>query len=225
MPLPRPASASAECKSCRRVSLRMATWCTFPSGCFTETITMPFSKRCGTPGGGKSVGDAWYFDVKSPVFMRLFCGPGRGGRTHTTLRSPDFESGASASSAIPGIKNNITHGTISPHQEQDYLSSAAVKSLQRRERHRGGCALPQGKMKSECIEQLQKEIAEEFAAGARADEVRKASRRSTHGRAKTLYDIGLRKHRGAVVTASFSRERDVVTNKGQIIQAVLIACT
>src|SRR6476646_3949726 len=29
-------------------------------------------------------------------------GPGGGGRTHTALRPPDFESGASASSATPG---------------------------------------------------------------------------------------------------------------------------
>src|SRR5580704_4156943 len=35
-------------------------------------------------------------------------GPGGGGRTHTALRPPDFESGASASSATPGQQLKIS---------------------------------------------------------------------------------------------------------------------
>src|ERR1700691_5564075 len=35
------------------------------------------------------------------------CGAGRGGRTPTTLRSADFESAASASSAIPAMGRDV----------------------------------------------------------------------------------------------------------------------
>ena len=35
-------------------------------------------------------------------------GAGGGNRTHTTLRSPDFESGASASFTTPAIEPNVS---------------------------------------------------------------------------------------------------------------------
>jgi hypothetical protein len=53
---------------------------------------------------------------------------------------------------------------------------------------------PEGKMKSEYIEKLKKEMAEKFEAGLRADEVRKKPGRSLDDRAKTLYDVCLRKY-------------------------------
>jgi hypothetical protein len=39
-------------------------------------------------------------------------GPGERSRTFTTLRSPDFESGASASSATPGIALHYIMGGV-----------------------------------------------------------------------------------------------------------------
>src|SRR5437899_3571208 len=42
-------------------------------------------------------------------------GPGERSRTFTTLRSPDFESGASASSATPGIAFDYIMGGVVSH--------------------------------------------------------------------------------------------------------------
>ena len=42
-------------------------------------------------------------------------GPGERSRTFTTLRSPDFESGASASSATPGIALHYIMGGVVSH--------------------------------------------------------------------------------------------------------------
>ncbi len=44
---------------------------------------------------------------------------GGGNRTHTLLREPDFESGASASSATPAIKGNNIIGEVMRQEKRD----------------------------------------------------------------------------------------------------------
>jgi hypothetical protein len=53
---------------------------------------------------------------------------------------------------------------------------------------------PEGKMKSDYIEKLRKEMAEKFEAGLRADEVRKKLL-TLEERAEILFNVALRKMR------------------------------
>src|SRR5580704_18069191 len=64
------------------------------------------NREANCPGGHNSV-TGTEAGEQSSIFMRVTNGPGGGGRTHTALRPPDFESGASASSATPGQQLKI----------------------------------------------------------------------------------------------------------------------